>query len=1354
MGKKGGLLLALVLLGTGALRVMAPGGALPADASENAPKSSVEKQERGQGERSQANLNPSLGPFAVNLSDTIEAFFGVDRDAPLSAEQTPSPEITTAQRELIAHWNVPVCRRGAVRFLIALAPDPVHTELNLAFDRGVEIVQQAAQEEGYDFDRATMPWDSATHPENSDFQKREAEEAEKTARESLPGLMLFRPALELGAQSAKGPLFVFVVGETPTAGIHKKQFANALQIMCEIRGGCPDRSGPAPKLRTASGANATKTATTAANVNEPPCSINAPTPAETPLLILGPASSGSLYSLAKALKLNSKLIGDRRTFVFSGTARGTSQGCWFQSQQESDLKNVRYVPFQEGEDRVIRKFLDFTVSIGYEPQDTAILSEDETSYGYTDPPDQPDTPRTPPKKDPRCELGYGEYELKPRTTLLKLQFPRGISHFRAAYQKYVGVTVPPQDKSGGRAVLPLDLQATGSEDDTVASYAKVQFPLSQEAVMLGLVARLHDKHPKFILLRASDAVDQLFLTRYLRQNYPEARVVVTAPDLLYAREDDGLLHGVLGISAYSLVPQGNRYLCHPEGVDLRRSRSQRAFPGSSDQGAYNAMVSLLSIGKVPSGGNKLFAIPPAPDLKDLPPASYSGYGSFQDWGYTGSDDASSNGCVLAPDLWISVLARDGYWMAASIARDESSSLHAVDEKAHGLHSGSGSTTPKAWVFAFASVAFLLFLHSYLVWRGSIFSGSEIKARFGSIENPDPDHDLVHVSTRSTPTDEDVRRRESRKTESRDCKTRRARLLSWGTASLASILLLLIAVRYTAISRNECVSWTLLLTAFPLGFTGFVARHLRLRCGESGMAIRLIVGISIFALSILIPGIGPRSWMSSATAYRSMHLLSGVSPLLPILLLVGAFYCLAWYELQAVAVTDGRRPRLPRRDDLPPDYYRVSEEDQEELRNVATSLSLRRRVFLPIFFFLVPFVLLTIDFRNPHPVQTIEGHHYDWVYFYSLLLWLVLFLGCLSRLICIWNECRRFLAGLDNLPLRDAFRNLQDFSWNLIWAPSGSAIRDSFKYVMRELQSLRRLQTAIANDLGPSSSSTSEKPPATPSDSSSKKPDEQTIEVIDLKEVQKQIDLTFEIQEQAVGEYAGAVDFQRRTAGPRRTAKSADTPVSRNAPESRDTSESTDPLESPMSTALLMDSFGELQQQIAKTAGTVLKNLLGPTWRRVILPVASTLPEDWKKKPEDKTPMELVAEEFVSMVYANFLTSVLLRIRTLVLEAIGIFLFLLFSISSYPFEPNPDMFTLAVFLIVILGVVVAYVYSQMHRDPALSRLTSTAEGQVGFEFWVQLLSAGAIPVLSLLAVQFPSISRVLSNWLGPALQAIK
>ncbi|HEY1925690.1 MAG TPA: hypothetical protein VGG58_10565 [Candidatus Acidoferrum sp.] len=1334
MQKKGGLLIALVLIATGALRFMSPGGAAPPAAPQAASQSESAKKEKGGPAPAKQRLNPSLGAGALDLSDTIEAFFGVYREAPSGPIRTACGDVASEQ-DLIAHWNVPTCKRSQVRFLLALAPDPVHTELNLFFDRGVETIQQAAQEEGYDFDRATMPWDSSTHPESNDFQKREDEEAVIAARESLPGLMIFRPAQENRAQpdqgqdsdqDQQGPLFVFVVGETPTAGIHKNQFTSALQIMCEIHGGCPAQPPAAAKEQKPAGALANAQGST--RIEHVAHSSQAVLPkSDVPLLILGPSSSGSLYSLSRALDLDRNLIGDaRRVFVFSGSARGTSQACWF---RQSVRPNVRFVPFQEGEDSVIRRFLEFTIEgRGYKPQDTAVLSEDETSYGYSSPPvDKDSKPEN--GTDPRCALGYGPYDggsidkddnasHKHDSPLLKLQFPRGISHFRAAYQKFVGVTVPPQDSSGGRAVLPLDLQATGSEDDSVASYAKIQFPLSQEAVMLGIVARLRDKHPKFVILRASDAVDQLFLTRYLRQNYPEGRVVVTAPDLLYAREDDGLLHGVLGISAYSLVPEINRFLCHPIRADHKTPRSQRAFPGSSDQGVYNAMVSLLAISKSPHTGDRLFAIPPSRNPADLPPAHYSGYGNFEDWRFNGDSSAS---CELAPQLWITMLARDGYWMTATLLRDTSSSLHAVNDEGHTPHPGIWPATPKPWIFFFSFVVLLLSVHAWLVCYGTIFSGSEIKARFGPVEDPHakPNQNGNRNTGRNGHrkagkpempfVDTEAARRDVRESESLGSRTRRARLLAWGAAALASIALLLLGTRYAAISERECFLLTFGLMLLPLSLTYWVCWNLHFR-GESGIAVRLSVGITVLALSVFSPWFGPRYWLTSLTAYRSMHMLSGVSPLLPILFLIGAAYCMSWYELQAVAVTDVRRPRLPRCADLPRDYFRVSEEDQEDLRKMATSLSLSWRVFGPVLLLLTPFVLLTIDIHNFHPVQTFEGRNYDWMYFFLVLLWVVLFLGCLSRLMWVWNECRRFLSGLDNLPLRDAFRNLQDFSWSLIWAPTGSALRDSFKYVSRELQSLRRLQTAVQADLA-----SSHLLPEFPV---------QNGRGCGLRAVKTQIDRSFSLQARALREFDKIAEV---------------------------TNENPEALEK---IASLMDTFGELQQQLAKTAGAVLKCFLGPSWREDVLPVASDLPKDWKNKPDDKTPMELVAEEFVSLVYANFLTSVLLRIRTLVLEAIGIFLFLLFSISSYPFEPNPDMFTLAVLLISVLGCVVAFVYSQMHRDPALSRLTSTAEGEVGYQFWVQLLSAGAIPVLSLLAVQFPSISRVLTNWIGPALQSIK
>jgi hypothetical protein len=61
---------------------------------------------------------------------------------------------------------------------------------------------------------------------------------------------------------------------------------------------------------------------------------------------------------------------------------------------------------------------------------------------------------------------------------------------------------------------------------------------------------------------------------------------------------------------------------------------------------------------------------------------------------------------------------------------------------------------------------------------------------------------------------------------------------------------------------------------------------------------------------------------------------------------------------------------------------------------------------------------------------------------------------------------------------------------------------------------------------------------------------------------------------------------------------------------------------------------------------------------------------------------------------------------------------------------------------------------MHREVILSQLTSTKPGELGLDFWIKFLSAGALPVFSLLASQFPSINQFLFSWLEPALQAMK
>ena len=61
---------------------------------------------------------------------------------------------------------------------------------------------------------------------------------------------------------------------------------------------------------------------------------------------------------------------------------------------------------------------------------------------------------------------------------------------------------------------------------------------------------------------------------------------------------------------------------------------------------------------------------------------------------------------------------------------------------------------------------------------------------------------------------------------------------------------------------------------------------------------------------------------------------------------------------------------------------------------------------------------------------------------------------------------------------------------------------------------------------------------------------------------------------------------------------------------------------------------------------------------------------------------------------------------------------------------------------------------MSRDSILSRTTNTEPGQLDLAFYAHLAAALAVPLMGLIASQFPEVSNFLYSWLQPSLQAIK
>jgi len=128
-----------------------------------------------------------------------------------------------------------------IQFIVATLPDPLHTHLNLQFDRTIEAIQQAAQDEGYTYDSSWLPWKQRTEVYSTRGDEMD-EDKETLQRENCPGLILFRKTTQLSAAQPstensseelydlpydKG-LFVFLVAEKPTTGLNRIQWDNTL----------------------------------------------------------------------------------------------------------------------------------------------------------------------------------------------------------------------------------------------------------------------------------------------------------------------------------------------------------------------------------------------------------------------------------------------------------------------------------------------------------------------------------------------------------------------------------------------------------------------------------------------------------------------------------------------------------------------------------------------------------------------------------------------------------------------------------------------------------------------------------------------------------------------------------------------------------------------------------------------------------------------------------------------------------------------------------------------------------------------------------------------------------------------
>jgi len=142
-------------------------------------------------------------------------------------------------------------------------------------------------------------------------------------------------------------------------------------------------------------------------------------------------------------------------------------------------------------------------------------------------------------------------------------------------------------------------------------------------------------------------------------------------------------------------------------------------------------------------------------------------------------------------------------------------------------------------------------------------------------------------------------------------------------------------------------------------------------------------------------------------------------------------------------------------------------------------------------------------------------------------------------------------------------------------------------------------------------------------------------------------------------------------------------------------------------------------------------------------------------PASADPVHIqVAEEFLVIRYISLIRAVLANVRYLMTFVSAFFVLAIVAWNSYPFQPRHLYDWAFTALLIGLGSGIVWVFAQMYRNPLLSRITETKPNELGVDFYVRILSFGAVPVFTWLAYQFPEIGGLVFKIIQPGLDVMK
>jgi hypothetical protein len=1295
------------------------------------------------------------------VSGSLHGHFTVNQkshDFDLGLDASPEDKEQACGTVIGKRWGFPEfgpqddrnAPQGHVTAIIATVPDPAHTHMAMQFDRRIDAILQAASDNEYVSSYYWLPWKNRVVTVKAEDSFGDAEPGHDPERERQPGLIVLKHVPNTNARNHRTDsaqeayaqvIYLFLVAESPTLGVDGFQLRNAFRYENEMETELRSKFTPHPLTFSAGKSGH--------------------------IAIIGPVYTGSAGSFRAGLDeaVTSRTLPSGQVFdIAAETSTQLALNTLSSPGAKAGSAKLNYLSFALNTKYDQNSFLLSLKLSGVDLSSVAFLVEDNTASGSEKTNDW--LPKQSSPNDDQSKPCQPT-DLLCSSQPMIIRFPREISLLRNA--RAASDQSDPESGSNPSPYLHLSLRDLSAADN-VKQFSRDHTPLSQESVLMEIARKLQKGRIRYISISATNVLDGMFLTQFLRRARPDARLVFFSSDLLMDREIDNVpFVGTIGITPHPLFTVGR-----PSQLD--RTKDSLPYPAGS-----RSPSDTNSVEDYNSASYTFWRLSAEIGIDKLPQPYLSNYANI-------FDPASSY-----PPLWVTVIGTDGNYPLAVLSPCASNSAQIlptfkprIDPMDLNSRSGNAAAKPSDDNAGYQeNSACAVYYETYDVsHREDAVRGKLKLARIypsqvwwvlcALISLLSVFHSVIlgvanyqYLFTRDLAVDEN------------DQPRRRCMTLHVGAVMLFSMAffvawpLLSLSFLANIYVVDKIIAWgTLGLGLASVLITFWKTRHYIGWAKAGGTSSRnpsrlerlyqrmkdnkfLFIDVLVWIALLVLPGLCyylcsdalvgtrqvPYSLVGVSFAFRCIYPESGVSPVVPFLLLLFAWYLWALFQIRRLRFSKAGRPQIPRRfGDEDKDRFFVADEDlggDPNLRGfhlyenifclLITRTTVRRflkltrlgklpepvadgalalvyAVLLAYFSVFTPIKSLA-SFLWPHKYFASPGEMLIGVLFFPLMA--VALAGWL-RIILVWSSLKNgLLDRLENQPIRFAFDRLEEMGWMTMLRQDG--LHRQLRDQARSVESMDQMLNE--NDLK----------------SHLKEKEARLRELGDLRKRLLQSTAKLGSNSHGSGEH------------PYIAVQNA-------------------------------------ELDFAKFARGLLDHLLIPYWKtervglveskeQKELPIKALRSES--QRASLRLPLQLhagaasadppyiqVAEEFLAIRYLSLIRAVLAHLGSLMTFVSASFVLTIVAWNSYPFQPREWVNWTLTGVLAILGAGIIFVFAQMHRDPILSRVTETNANELGLDFYIRVITFGAVPVLTWLAYQFPDIGNVIFRFIQPGLEVVK